>query len=145
MIYTSGRHGHGRGNPLWGTQHECKGTVDDKTNGTTYVQWDNGAHNSYGRNDLEPAPPDLPDDNPNMAFKNRGRSKGTVIDDFFSQIQMKSKDEKRKEAIDALKSLQEKSEEWDVDMPEDTFDILFKSVTEEVESSDEDLPDDEPG
>jgi len=73
VYYVSGRHGKGDSNPLRGTMYECKGIVDYSTTGDCTVQWDNGCHNSYTHNDLEPVYTDK--SNPNFLFKHR-RTKG---------------------------------------------------------------------
>jgi len=54
VIYTSGEHGTGKHNPLWGSYDECEGTVmTEEVETWVQVKWDNGTENSYHDDDLE--------------------------------------------------------------------------------------------
>ena len=54
--YTSEKYKDAMNNPLWGGRHgKIKGTIDHlpKAGLPIYVIWDNGAHNTYKKMDLE--------------------------------------------------------------------------------------------
>ena len=69
VIYTSGEHGTGKHNPLWGSHDECEGTVmTEEVYTWIQVKWDNGAQNSYHHDDLEHASEEEDDCEPPAGF-----------------------------------------------------------------------------
>ena len=80
VILTSDRHGQSTSDPLYGSRHQCLGTVvqySSISGEPLEVEWDNGHTNTYHNKDLQFFRDEEFKSNPNFTFKHR---KGTVED-----------------------------------------------------------------
>jgi hypothetical protein len=101
VVLTSEHYGVERGEPVYGSEHECMGTIvaeSDEPDTPVVVNWDNGEGNYYKLEDLR-AVVKTDDSNPNSSFR---RKKSEDIKKKRQEHQRRSKQNLTK-AIKSIK------------------------------------------